>query len=124
MLKFILFLFFSNDLAFTLEGYILVLLSDVFTAANGVVMKQKLVSNVFGTFGLMYYNSIFVLLPASVLAWSMGDFELVCIFNRSIGHINIKYINYYFKVVLLKVFKLSVNCIIYRSYHLSPSVCS
>jgi len=67
----------SNDLAFNLKGYTYVLLNDFFTAGNGVLMKKKLESKDLGKYGLMYYNSLFMLLPASIFAFQTGDLSRV-----------------------------------------------
>merc|ERR1711892_971480 len=66
-----------NDLAFNLRGYTYVLLNDFFTAGNGVLMKKKLESKDLGKYGLMYYNSLFMLLPASIFAFQTGDLSRV-----------------------------------------------
>ena len=40
-------------------------------------MKQKLESKDLGKYGLMFYNSLFMLGPATVFAWQTGDIEEV-----------------------------------------------
>lgn len=76
----------SNDLAFNLLGYTYVLLNDFFTAGNGVLMKKKLESKDLGKYGLMYYNSLFMLLPASIFAYQTGDLARVYEFEGWSDH--------------------------------------
>ena len=64
-----------NDLAFNLKGYTYVLLNDFFTAGNGVLMKKKLESKDLGKYGVMFYNSLFMLPPAAIFAWQTGDLQ-------------------------------------------------
>ena len=65
----------SDDLSFNLAGYTYVMITNTLTAANGVVMKKKLDTAEMGKYGLMYYNSLFMIIPAIMFTWFMGDLE-------------------------------------------------
>lgn len=67
----------ADDVTFSVTGYTLVLLNDAFTAANGVYMKKKLDAKDLGKYGLMYYNALFMLAPAAIVAWCTGDLERI-----------------------------------------------
>lgn len=66
-----------DDLSFEIKGYSYVLGNDFFTAANNIYVKKKLDTkgNDLGKYGLLFYNSLFMIVPLSILAWFIGDFE-------------------------------------------------
>lgn len=65
----------ADDLAFNLEGYCYVMISNLLTAANGVYVKQNLETLDMGKYGLMFYNSLIMIVPAIFLSWIFGDLQ-------------------------------------------------
>lgn len=70
-------LFASFDLSYDLYGYAFVIANDIFTALNGVYTKKRLESKDVGKYGLLYYNSLFMLPLMLIVILLSNDLEEV-----------------------------------------------
>ena len=60
----------------------MVLGNNLCSAANGVYIKKKLDSKQLGKYGLMYYNSLFMLPFLICMTWFSGDFTIIKNFSH------------------------------------------
>ena len=44
-------------------------------------MKKKLDAKDLGKYGLLFYNSLFMIIPAVLFAWYTGEIQEVTVFN-------------------------------------------
>ncbi|XP_030049502.1 nucleotide sugar transporter SLC35D2 isoform X2 [Microcaecilia unicolor] len=70
------------DLSFNLEGYIIVLLNDIFTAANGICIAIKIDPKELGKYGVLFYNAIFMIFPTTVISFFTGDLHKAIAFEQ------------------------------------------
>ncbi|KAG1668926.1 UDP-N-acetylglucosamine/UDP-glucose/GDP-mannose transporter [Nymphon striatum] len=67
----------EDDITFDAVGYTYVLLNDVMTTANGIYSKKKLESKELGKYGLLFYNCLFMIIPASIFALFTEDINKI-----------------------------------------------
>ena len=60
-----------------LFSYAFVLLNDLFTASNGIVIKQKLDTKELGKNGLLFYNCLFMIPPAIIVFFMTEDLSRI-----------------------------------------------
>jgi len=71
-----------NDLAFNLIGYSYIMINNFFTAANGVVTKKKLDVKDLGKYGIIFYNCVFMILPAIAIAHYSGELHRAMLYKN------------------------------------------
>lgn len=71
-----------DDLSFKLEGYIYIMVSNIFTALYQVYIKKKLNSKKMNKYGLMFYNSLFSMIPTIIATQSFGHFKKIWAYDK------------------------------------------
>ncbi|XP_059216899.1 UDP-sugar transporter UST74c [Stomoxys calcitrans] len=103
----------SDDLSFNMQGYTYVMITNAMTAANGVYVKKKLDTSEIGKYGLMFYNSLFMLIPALLITYATGDLHKSIAF----GEWNNPYFVIQFLMSCVMGFVLSYSTILCTQYN-------
>lgn len=111
-----------EDLAFSLLGYVLILIYDFFGACEGVYVKKKLDdSSSLGPIGVLYYSVFFSILPIVAINWVNGDMDLA--FEYSQWH-DAKFVLWFFATNFMGLFNFYswIICTDYNSPLMSQVV--
>lgn len=102
-----------NDLTFDFYGYIYITLNNIFTAANGIVLKKKLDTKIIGEYGLLYYNAIFTLIPMLLLIVQTGELKKLDSFENTFAF----GFWLFFIISSLMGFLLNYSCLLCTKYN-------
>uniref|UniRef100_A0A915IDK5 Sugar phosphate transporter domain-containing protein n=1 Tax=Romanomermis culicivorax TaxID=13658 RepID=A0A915IDK5_ROMCU len=72
----------SDDFTFNFIGYLLILINDLATAANGICTKMKLNARDLGKDGLLFYNALLMLPFLVLFTIFVDDLEKVIFRNQ------------------------------------------
>lgn len=72
----------AADLTFNAMGYVLVLTSNFFTAANGVYTKKTIDSREINKHEILFYNALFTLIPMTAICICTTDMESLRTFEH------------------------------------------
>lgn len=67
----------SDDISFNIHGYTYIMIANAITAANGVLLKKKLDTLDMGKYGIMFYNSLIILVPILIGTYLFDDLYAV-----------------------------------------------
>uniref|UniRef100_A0A6G1SMQ9 UDP-N-acetylglucosamine/UDP-glucose/GDP-mannose transporter n=1 Tax=Aceria tosichella TaxID=561515 RepID=A0A6G1SMQ9_9ACAR len=65
----------AADLTFNAKGYLLVMISNLFTAANGVYTKKTIDAREINKHEILYYNALFSILPLTLISICTNNLE-------------------------------------------------
>ncbi|VDM96344.1 unnamed protein product [Thelazia callipaeda] len=99
------------DLSFDTLGYLMILINDICTAANGVYVKKKLNDKELGKYGLLYYNALFMVLPVIILYVSAGKMSALVVVSLLISFVCGFLLNYSIVLCTHHNSALTTSCI-------------
>ena len=72
----------AADLTFNAKGYLLVMISNIFTAANGVYMKKTIDAREINKHEILYYNALFSILPLALISICTNSLDTLSSFEH------------------------------------------